>query len=188
MQLLTFQNSSSLIYTTQWAQSTNISFGSLDPFYLLPIMNAASIPGRTLPTILSDKTGPLNIQGPFAVLSGTLAFAWLAVSDLSGLLAVCVLYAITSGAFLAMPPAAVASLTPDLSRFGARMGVVLAFMSLGSLVGNPVSGAIIQSQNGGSYYAGAKIWAGSMLIGGGALIWTSRMILSTRKGAFLVKV
>lgn len=151
-------------------------------------MNAASIPGRTLPTILSDITGPLNLQGPLAAVSGILAFTWLAVSDLSGLLAVSILYAVISGGFLALPPAAVASLTPDLSRFGARMGVVLAFMSLGSLVGNPVSGAIIQSQDDGAYYAGAKIWAGSMLMGGGALIWTSRMILSRRKGAFLVKV
>lgn len=142
-----------------------------------------------MPTILSDKVGPLNIQAPFAVISGILAFSWLAVSDLSGLLAVCILYAVASGAFLAMPPAAVASLTPDLSRFGARMGVILAFMSLGSLVGNPVSGAIIQSKNGGSYYAGAKLWAGCLLIGGGTLIWTGRMILSRRKNAgFLVKV
>lgn len=151
-------------------------------------MNAASIPGRTLPTILSDITGPLNIQAPAAVLSGVFAFSWLAVSDLSGLIAVCILYAVVSGAFLAMPPAAVASLTPDLSHFGARMGVVLVFMALGSLVGNPVSGAIIQSQDDGAYYAGAKLWAGCTLIGGGALIWTSRMILSRRKGRFWLKV
>lgn len=173
----------------QWAQQSNISFGDLDPFYLLPIMNAASVPGRTLPTILSDKVGPLNIQSPFAIISGVIAFSWLAVSDLSGLLAVCILYAVASGAFLAMPPAAVASLTPDLSRFGARMGVTLAFMSLGSLVGNPVSGAIIQSRDNGGYYAGAKLWAGCMLCGGGALIGTARMILSRRKGlGFMVKV
>lgn len=152
-------------------------------------MNAASIPGRSLPMAVSDIIGPLNIQAPFAVISGVLAFSWIAVSDLSGLLAVCILYAVASGAFLAIPPAAVASLTPDLSRFGARMGVILAFMSLGSLVGNPVSGAIIQERDGGMYYTGAKLWAGSMLVGGGTLIWTARMILSRRKGAgFLVKV
>lgn len=176
------------LIASQWAQQSGISFGGLDPFYLLPIMNAASIPGRTLPTILSDKVGPLNIQAPSAIISGIIAFSWLAVADLSGLLAVCILYATASGAFLALPPAAVASLTPDLSHFGARMGVILAFMSLGSLVGNPVSGAIIQSGDGGAYYAGAKLWAGCMLVGGGSLIWTSRMILSKRKGAFLVKV
>ena len=150
-------------------------------------MNAASVPGRTLPVILSDITGPLNLQGPLAVLSGILAFSWLAVSNLSGLLTVCCLYAVASGGFLAMPPAAVASLTPDLSRFGARMGVVFAFMALGSLVGNPVSGAIIQSRDGGAYYAGAKLWAGCMLAGGGALKWTSRMILSKREGKFWLK-
>lgn len=52
-----------------------------------------------------------------------------------------------------------------------------------------VSGAIIQSGDGGTYYAGAKLWAGCMLIGGAALIWTGRMILSRRKGVgFFVKV
>ena len=151
-------------------------------------MNAASIPGRTLPTYLSDTTGPLNLQAPFAFVSGILAFSWLAVSDLSGLLAVSILYAVFSGAFLALPPPAVASLTPDLSRFGARMGVVLAFMALGSLVGNPVSGAIIQSRDGGVCYAGAKLWAGCMLVGGSAFIWTGRMIVSRRQGKFIVKV
>lgn len=151
-------------------------------------MNAASIPGRTLPTILSDKTGPLNLQAPFAAIAAILAFSWLAVSDLAGLLVVSMLYATASGAFLALPPAAVASLTPDLSRFGARMGVILAFMSLGSLVGNPVSGAIIQSRDNGAYYTGAMLWAGCMLLGGGALIWTSRMILSRRKGMFFIKL
>lgn len=151
-------------------------------------MNAASIPGRTLPTYLSDTTGPLNLQAPFAFISGILCFSWLAVTDLAGLMAVLVLYAIFSGAFLALPPAAVASLTPDLSRFGARMGVVFAFMALGSLVGNPVSGAIIQSRDGGAYYTGAKLWAGCMFVGGSALLWTSRMIVSKRKGKFILKV
>ena len=35
---------------------------------------------------------------------------------------IAVLYGFFSGGLLALPPASVASLTPDLSHFGARMG------------------------------------------------------------------
>jgi len=83
---------------------------------------------------------------------------------------------------------AVANMTPDLSRYGVRTGVIFAFMSLGSLIGNPVSGAIIQSGGSGDSYVGAQVWAGCTMIVGGCLIWTSRTILARRKGRLVVRV
>lgn len=137
--------------------------------------------------MLSDKVGPLNLQSPAAALSGIVILGWLAVDSLAGLLVICIVYAFTSGAFLSLPPMAVASLTTDLSRYGARVGIVFAFMSFGSLIGNPVSGAIIQSGADGSNYAGAQIWAGCTMLAGGALIWTSRTVVARRKGHLFVK-
>ncbi len=107
-------------YVQSWANADNLNMHGLDPTYLLPIMNAASIPGRLFPTILSDTVGPLNVQIPAVLISAIVMFAWLAISSLSSLLLVAIFYGISSGAFIALPPAAVASLTVDMTKFGSR--------------------------------------------------------------------
>ena len=42
--------------------------------YLLSIINAASTIGRLIPNFFADKTGPLNIQIPFAFILAILCF------------------------------------------------------------------------------------------------------------------
>ena len=191
-------------FVQSWADASNLSMHGLKPIYLLPIMNAASIPGRLLPTILSDTIGPLNVQIPAVLISAILMFAWLAVSSLRSLLIVTILYGISSGSFIALPPAAVASLTKDMRFFGGRtcshfllrataaniipgMGVVLSFMSLGSLIGGPSVGAIIQSGKGENYDS-ARVFAGTALVLGGCLVSVSRLYISRRAGRFTMKV
>ena len=59
-----------------YIQSYAINLGITDEnlgFYLLPILNAASIVGRILPNFLTDKAGPLNILIPASFGSGILA-------------------------------------------------------------------------------------------------------------------
>lgn len=60
-------------YVSFFGQSTGITDESLS-FYLIPILNAASVFGRTLPNIIADKIGPLNViipgsSSPFPFLS-----------------------------------------------------------------------------------------------------------------------
>lgn len=50
-------------YTSYYGQATGITDASLS-FYLVPILNAGSVLGRTLPNWLSDKIGPLNVIAP----------------------------------------------------------------------------------------------------------------------------
>lgn len=56
-----------LFYTSYYGQSTGVTDESLS-FYLVPILNAGSIFGRTLPNWLSDKIGPLNVLIPSELL------------------------------------------------------------------------------------------------------------------------
>ncbi|ETN42787.1 uncharacterized protein HMPREF1541_01945 [Cyphellophora europaea CBS 101466] len=109
-----------LQFVQSWAETTQVS--SFSPIYYLPIVNAASVFGRTLPNLLSDHVGPLNVQIPCGLVSAVLIYGWLGVHSLGSLLTIAVLYGFFSGGLLALPPASVASLTPDLSHFGARMG------------------------------------------------------------------
>ena len=50
-------------YTSYYGQATGVTNESLS-FYLVPILNASSVLGRTLPNWLSDKVGPLNVIAP----------------------------------------------------------------------------------------------------------------------------
>lgn len=69
----------------------------------------------------------------------------------------------------------------------AGMGVALSFMSLGSLIGGPSMGAIIQSGKG-EHYDDARIFAGTALVLGGCLVSASRLYISRREGRFIMKV
>ena len=174
-------------FVQSWVDASNLDTHGLNPIYFLPIMNAASIPGRTIPTFLSDTLGPLNVQAPAIFISAILMFSWLAIDSLAPLLVVAILYGISSGALIAMPPAVVSSLTMQPDRFGSRMGVCLAFMSVGSLIGGPSMGGIIQSGKGNNYYD-ARVFAGTALVIGACLVSSSRMWISRRKGRLFLKV
>jgi MFS family permease len=146
-------------------------------------MNAASAFGRTLLNFISDTIGPLNVQIPNVLIAGILVLAWLGVHTLAPLLVIAILYGFFSGALISLPPAAVASMTKDMSTFGARMGLTFAFMAVGSLIMSPVVGAIVQS-SGGNGYNGARIWSGVTVLGGLALMGAARVVIARREGKF----
>jgi MFS family permease len=114
-------------------------------FYMLPIMNAGSVFGRIIPNFLADKTGPLNMLLPCALISALLAYCWIAITNKPGIIIYCILYGFFSGTFVSLPPTTVVSLSPSLQVVGTRMGMSFFFAGLGLLVGTPVAGAILQS-------------------------------------------
>ncbi|GFN17186.1 hypothetical protein AtubIFM55763_004376 [Aspergillus tubingensis] len=94
-------------------------------FYLVSILNAASVPGRIVPGLLALRLGPLNILLGSAIISGVLSLFWIAITDPGGLIAFAVLYGFFSGAFVALPAVALTSLTPNLETLGTRLGAIL---------------------------------------------------------------
>ena len=172
-----------------WVVDTGLDAHGVAPVYFLAVINAASSFGRLLPNFLSDVVGPLNVQGPAMLVAGVLTLCWIAVHSLAPLLVLCVLYGFFSGALIGLPPAAVASLTQDMNRFGARMGLAFGFLAIGSLVGTPITGAIIgNGRGGGNDYDGARIWSGVTIVAGSFLVGGARMVISRRAGKLLIKV
>lgn len=129
-------------------------------FYLLVILNAASIFGRVIPNFLADKTGPLNMLIPCAAISSLLAFCWIAIDRKAGLIVFCIFYGFFSGTFVSLPPTTVVSLSPSLGVVGTRMGMSFAFAGLGLLVGTPVAGAILGS---GTNFVGVQAFCGAIV-------------------------
>jgi MFS family permease len=114
-------------------------------FYMLSVLNAASVFGRIVPNFLADKTGPLNMLIPCSAISALLAFCWIAIKNKAGIIIFCILYGFFSGTFVSLPPTTVVTLSPNLGVVGTRMGMSFCFAGFGLLVGNPVAGAILKS-------------------------------------------
>lgn len=112
-------------------------------FYLVPIFNAASCFGRTIPNAISDKTGPLNLITPGAVIVGVLIYCMMAVTSLAGIVIIAILTGFFSGVFIALPPVCFVALTKDKSQIGTRIGMGFGIISLGTLAGGPGAGAIL---------------------------------------------
>ncbi|KAJ5964481.1 uncharacterized protein N7479_004357 [Penicillium vulpinum] len=148
-----------LFYLSFFAEATGITDNSL-AFYLVPIFNAASVFGRTIPNKLADRFGPFNLLIPAALSSGLLMFCMIAVHSKGAVIAMAVLSGFMSGALIGLPPMCLAILTVDKSKIGTRIGMGYAIIALGVLVGGPGGGAILRQ-------SGASLdWQGLWVFGG----------------------
>ncbi len=158
-----------IYYLQPYGINTGITDENLG-FYLLPVLNAASIAGRILPNFLTDKVGPLNILIPASLSSGILALCWIGIHNLPGLLVFAILYGFASGGFVSLPPVALVSLTPNLRTLGTRMGQAFFVSSLGLLLGSPLAGEILNKTGS---YLGLQLFSGlTVLLTGILLMWT----------------
>lgn len=66
-------------------------------FYLISILNAASLFGRVLPGFVADKYGHFNVCALALFTSALTAFCWTAVHSLGGLIIFSMAYGFTSG-------------------------------------------------------------------------------------------
>jgi predicted MFS family arabinose efflux permease len=131
-------------------------------FYLVSIMNGASVIGRTGPSWLADKVGPLNTLVICSLICSALAFSWIAIHDLAGLLIFAVLYGIFQGTLVSLPSATVPSLSPDLKRIGAHMGMSLSFAGLGLLLGSPIAGVLLNLET--ENFLHAQVFCGVIVL------------------------
>ncbi|OJJ47842.1 hypothetical protein ASPZODRAFT_141410 [Penicilliopsis zonata CBS 506.65] len=137
-----------LVYIQAYAIDTGIVGENLG-FYLLSMLNAASTFGRITPNFIADHTGPINMLTPAAIMTCVLAFIWIAVHDVPGIIILSILYGFFSGGFVSLPPVVMISLTRDLRDLGTRLGMLFSIVSVALLIGTPIGGAILSST--GSY-------------------------------------
>ncbi|KAL7794214.1 major facilitator superfamily domain-containing protein [Trichoderma ceciliae] len=124
--------------------------------YLLPILNAASIPGRIIPSFVADKVGSLDTFVVVCALSSASVFYWISVTNAAGNIAFAVLYGFWSGSVVSLGSVVLTSITPDMSRLGTRLGMVSIIKGIGSLIGPPISGVILNSTG---KYIGIQLFA-----------------------------
>lgn len=148
--------------------------------YIIPILNAVSIIGRVIPGYLADKVGRFNMQFVMAVLTCLLVLClWLPSqldNNAKGILAFAGLYGFSMGAFVTLVPAVIAQVSPDMSKIGVRQGTAFAIVSVATLIGNPIGGALINK--GSEHLTGLIIFTGITQAFGALLILLAKFKIS----------
>ncbi|KAK9492400.1 major facilitator superfamily domain-containing protein [Lipomyces doorenjongii] len=145
--------------------------------YLVSFLNAASIFGRIIPGIMADKVGQYNMNTVGIFLAGVVTLAlWIPAQDTGSQIAFAVLYGFFSGTFVALIPACTAQIS-NIQDIGTRVGLMFFCLSLTSLAGVPIGGAIIGDATSEKRWNGMMAFAGSFLMVGGIFHWVARVKL-----------
>lgn len=159
-------------FIESWAITTQLNTNGVAQYYILTITNASSSFGRILPNYTADKIGPLNIQALATLIAGVLVFTWIPAQSMGSVMAIAILYGFFSGSLVSVPPTAIASMTANMNELGGRIGMCFLSMAFGSLIGSPVTGAIVQTVG----YDSARIYAGIMLLAGVTTMAMARFV------------
>lgn len=160
-----------IFYIIIYAQR-HVRIGNDLSFYMLAILNGASVFGRIIPGLLADKYGALEMTATFTIASAIMAYVGQVVNSLAGLVVFAVIYGFLSGAVVSLPSAVVAKLAPNIGIVGTWMGMSFCFAAAGILVGSPIAGTIINVEQ--NYFAGGFTFSGSLIAGAGlcfAVAW-----------------
>lgn len=139
-----------------------VGFDSLTSIQLLLIVNAAGVPAKLIAGWVADRhLGPVNALVLALVVLCGIQCAWVAVADRVGMYLFAVFYGLTTGAAQCVFIGALASLTDDPTKMGARSGMVYLVAGVATMVGPPAAGAVIDGAGGG--FLGAQIMGGVVL-------------------------
>ncbi|KAG6005360.1 hypothetical protein E4U21_000211 [Claviceps maximensis] len=140
--------------------------------FLLPILNAASLFGRLVSGVTSDKIGRYNIFIVVCALTGIWVLAlWIPASNTVSIIVFAVLFGFCSGAHISLIATLVAQISP-LQDIGFRTGITFFIASISSLVTNPISGAILGDDKS---WVGVKVFAAIFCLAGTLLVLVSRL-------------
>ncbi|KAI0314511.1 major facilitator superfamily domain-containing protein [Amylostereum chailletii] len=150
-------------------------------FYTLSIMNAASIFGRLLPSVLADAIGPFNTYLPACAATGALLLALLGIASPAAVVVFGILYGFCSGAVIALIAPLIATLTANPAEIGTRMGATFFVMSFGSLLGTPISGALLGASDRATWWR-PIVFSAVLVLVGSAVVGGARDAVARRKG------
>ncbi|KAL1303211.1 hypothetical protein AAFC00_006630 [Neodothiora populina] len=153
-------------YAVSIGQSSSFSF------YLIAILNAASLFGRILPGIVADRYGSWNLLLVSMLTSSIVAFCMTAATSTAGIIVWSLAYGFASGAILSLQSACAVSLVKPQDS-GKAIGMVMGSASITGLFGSPICGQLVQHYG----YLAMAMFTGSVLIAGGLVEAVARFRL-----------
>jgi MFS family permease len=147
---------------------------------MVGLMNGSSAVGRIVMGLVSDKIGCINalLISTFAA-SMTLLLIWTFAKTTAVMFVFSVLYGLCCGAYLSSTVSVSAAIC-GLERLATVTGIIYAGMAIGSMIGSPVSGAILDSIGHKTDYMGVILWAGIVMLIGAIILFVLRYITSKK--------
>ncbi|KAH6663027.1 MFS monocarboxylate transporter-like protein [Halenospora varia] len=141
--------------------SISLGFDANISFYMISILNAASLFGRVLPGFIADHVGFINVLIFAVIISAIIACCMTKATSLGGVIVLSLAYGFFSGSVISLQAACAASqVKPHQIPFA--VGAVLALLSIAALIGTPIVGQILLKFN----YLGIALFSGlSMFVG-----------------------
>ncbi|KAK1058412.1 hypothetical protein LTR33_013399 [Friedmanniomyces endolithicus] len=100
---------------------------------------------------------------------------WIPSTTNAPIIVFAALYGFGSGAFVSLTPSLIAQIS-DVRQIGVRSGTLFAIISIASLVGNPIGGALLTKWNG--EYTGLQVFAGVLTFAGSVVLSLARVRLA----------
>ncbi|KAF2709572.1 MFS general substrate transporter [Pleomassaria siparia CBS 279.74] len=144
------------------------SLGTSDSLalYMLVMSVAASFFGRLGSGVAAHYMGSIITWMLCAFGSGILSLCWISIKTEGAFIAFSILWGFLSAGLVTLPSAAFASISPDLSRLGTRLGMSWSVSSIATLIGAPIAGALLKTKDGKLDFIGVQIWSGVCLLAG----------------------
>jgi len=149
--------------------------------YSLSVMNAASIFGRTLPNVLADMWGPLNVVVPFTFIAGGLVWAMYGATDIAGVIVFGIFYGFFSGGFISLVNPVSATFAADVNEIGTRSGLLAFSFSFFALTGSPIGGALLNPPH--YTWWQPLLFGSTTMIFGATCLFIARIMMVRRKGS-----
>ncbi|KAF2482908.1 major facilitator superfamily domain-containing protein [Neohortaea acidophila] len=144
-------------------------------FYLIAILNAASLFGRVIPGYIADRVGPFNIITVSMLGSAIVCFCWTAVTNTAGIVVFALAYGFISGATLSLQFACVGAVASK-ETVGQAIGIVQTSIALTALFGTPIAGELV----GAGGYIALSTFSGAIMLVGGAFVLAARFARSKK--------
>lgn len=168
---------------------------ALETFWLLAIMNGASTFGRLTMAAFSDKVGQLNMHIVGQILSSLLILTlWTLSKTIDAAIAFCILFGVTSGAVIGLPPASMANILAGTymreedhdvryKKLGHWTGMMYTMAAVPALAGPTIAGYLVTKYD--NNYITIQMWAGANLMISAAFMLLTRWHLPCADGAYV---
>ncbi|KAH0827063.1 MFS general substrate transporter [Lanmaoa asiatica] len=138
-------------------------------FYSLVLLNGGGLIGRLSTGFIAPRVGVPRFMIISTGVCGILILAMIGLNNIRTVVVLGTIYGYFAGVYIALLSPLMALLTNDLSELGARMGIGMTVTGIGSLLGGPISGALLTPEY--------KWWQPSLFSGLIALTGCSLLVM-----------
>ncbi|CCM00176.1 uncharacterized protein FIBRA_02204 [Fibroporia radiculosa] len=146
-------------------------------FYSIVIMNGCSFVGRLTPGFFAHRLGIANMICVATFCCSVLVFGMIGLKSVASVVVLGIIYGFFAGVYIALMGPLMVVLTDNVAELGVRMGIAFAFSGVGSLIGTPISGALLTNNY---IWWRPAVFSGAVAMVGAVFFAAMRVILFHR--------